>query len=389
MSGMELPGSYAIVGLGETPVGRLAESSTTTLALEAVRSAIADAGLRKEDIDGIITDQPGNAPQRSYAIFLARNLGIHPTYATDIALAGASPVGSVMHAILAIGAGMAHTVVCVHAQKQATGRAEARGGKLLDGLEDYESPFGHTGAVSLHATVAARHMHEFGTTSEQLAAVAVACRKHASLNPAATMRKPITVRDVVESRWVTKPLHLLDCCLVSDGAGAVVVTSAERAQNLPKPPIYVAGFGLGYGAGPLENPTLTTLGGAEASAFAYKMSGLKPRDIDFAELYDCFTIIPIVTLEDYGFCAKGEGGAFVSGGRIELGGEFPLNTHGGLLSHGHVEGMQHLTEAVKQLRGNEVEPERQVSDARTGIISGHGGSLSAHGTLILTNEDPS
>src|SRR5581483_4962660 len=158
--------------------------------------------------------------------------------ATDIALGGASPAGCVIHAIMAIDAGLCSTVVCVHAQKQATGRAEPRHGPMFDGLEDYDEPFGLTSAVSQHATVAARHMYEFGTTGEQLAAVAVAFRKHAARNPAATMRTPITVEDVLASRWVTKPLHLLDCCLVSDGAGAVVVTSSERARSLRKPPVY-------------------------------------------------------------------------------------------------------------------------------------------------------
>jgi acetyl-CoA acetyltransferase len=388
VTGGFVPGAYAIAGVGETAVGVLPDRTTTGLALDAMRAAILDAGLTVDEVDGIVCDQPANAPQRSYALALARTLGVHPHYATDLALGGASPAASVIHAILAIGAGLAHTVVCVHTQKQATGRAEARRGRLFDGLEDYEEPFGLTSAVSQHATVAARHMHEFGTTSEQLAAVAVAFRKHAALNPAATMRTPITIADVLSSRWITKPLHLLDCCLVSDGAGAVVVTASERAQTLRKPPVFVAGFGLGYTAGPLENPTLTTLGGAESSATAYRMSGLRPSDVDFAELYDCFTIIPLVTLEDYGFCAKGEGGAFVSAGRIELDGELPVNTHGGLLSHGHVEGMQHLTEAVKQLRGGEVEPERQVARARVGIVSGHGAMLSAHATLILTKEQP-
>lgn len=383
-----LSGAYAIAGIGETPVGKLPEYTTTGLALLAIRAAIRDAGLALGDVDGIVADQPNNVPYRAYALALARNLGLRPGYATDIALGGASPIGCVAHAIMAIAAGLCHTVVCVHTQKQATGRAEARRGHLYDGLEDYEEPFGLTSAVSQHATVAARHMHDFGTTSEQLAAVAVAFRKHAALNPAATMRTPITVADVLASRWVTKPLHLLDCCLVSDGAGAVVVTSSERARNLRKPPIYVAGFGLGYTQGPLEMPALTTLGSAQSSAVAYAMSGLRPADVDFAELYDCFTIIPLVTLEDYGFCAKGEGGAFVSDGRIELGGALPVNTHGGLLSQGHVEGMLHLTEAVKQLRGGEVEPERQVPDPRIGIVSGHGATLSAHATLLLTNESP-
>jgi acetyl-CoA acetyltransferase len=229
-------------------------------------------------------------------------------------------------------------------------------------------------------------MHEYGTTSEQLAAVAVAARKHAALTPSATMRTPITVQEVLGSRPIVSPFHLLDCCLVSDGAGAVVVTAAERARDLPRPPVYVWGFGTGFTLGPLQSPTLSTLGGKPSAAQAYRMAGLGPRDMSFAELYDCFTVVVIVTLEDYGFCASGEGGPWVEGGRIEPGGDLPVNTHGGLLSQGHVEGMLHVTEAVKQLRGNAVEPERQVKDARFGIVSGHGASLSAHATLILGRE---
>ena len=305
-----LSAKFAIAGIGETAVGKLPEHSTTGLALAAMRAAIQDAGLTAADVDGVVCDQPNNAPHRAYALALARNIGIAPGYATDIALGGASPIGCVAHAIMAISAGLCSTVVCVHTQKQATGRGEAHHGPLFDGLEDYEEPFGLTSAVSQHATVAARHMHDFGTTSEQLAAVAVAFRKHAALNPAATMRKPITVADVLASRWVTKPFHLLDCCLVSDGAGAVVVTRANahapcasRRSTWRVRPRYTAG--------PFEMPTLTTLGSAQSSTVAYAMSGLRPADVDFAELYDCFTIIPLVTLEDYGFCKKGEGGAFV------------------------------------------------------------------------------
>jgi acetyl-CoA acetyltransferase len=379
-------GRYAIAGMGETPVGKLPDISTYALTLQAVHRALADAGLQPKDVDGVICDQPNNVPSRGYALHVAHGAGITPTFATDIAMGGAAPCGSVATAIMAIEAGLATTVVCLHAQKQATGHLEPRHGSLYDGNEDFEQPFGLLGAPSRHAAAAARHMHQYGTTSAQLAAVAVAFRKHASLNATATMRKPITVEDVLNSRWICKPFHLLDCCLVSDGAGAVVVTTAERARDLPRRPVYVWGFGTGFKEDLLDSEDLTTLAGAVSSKAAYRMAGVGPEDIQFAEIYDCFTAIAMITLEDYGFCQKGEGGAFVEGGNIELGGRLPVNTHGGLLSHGHVEGMLHITEAVKQLRGGEVEPERQVPDARLGIVSGHGGNLSCHATLILSNE---
>jgi acetyl-CoA acetyltransferase len=385
---MEAKGACAIVGVGETAVGKLPEMTTLGVHLQAIARALHDAQLAPKHIDGLLAIQPGNDPQRSYALTLAQAAGIHPSYATDLAIGGATPVSMIAHAVMAIITGLCSTVICVLGHKQATGRLEPRHGRLRDGNEDFEEPFGLLGAPAVHAAVAARHMHEFGTTNEQFAAVAVAMRRHASLNANATMRKPITVQDVLASRWVVKPFHLLDCCLVSDGAGAVVVTAADRGKDFPKPPVYIWGFGEGHTDGPLQSSTLTTLGGRHASEIAYRMAGVRPQDIDFAQLYDCFTAIVIVTLEDYGFCAKGEGGSWVENGRIEIGGELPVNTHGGLLSQGHVEGMLHIAEAVKQLRGGSVESERQIKDAKLGIVSGHGASLSAHATLILGRDKP-
>jgi acetyl-CoA acetyltransferase len=380
---VNLKNKCAIVGIGETGVGKLPTMSSTGIQLEAIRLALKDAQLRPADIDGLLAIQPADDPRRSYALSMAQAAGIRPNYATDLAMGGATPVAMIAHAAMAISAGLCEVVVCVLGHEQATGRLGDRRGRLRDGLEDFEEPFGVLGAPAIHAAVAARHMHEYGTTSEQLAAVAVAARRHASLNANATMRQPIAVKDVLESRWIVKPFHLLDCCLVSDGGGAVVVTSSERAGNLPQRPVYIRGFGEGHTLGPLESPGLTTLGGKHSSAVAYRMAEVAPKDIDFAEIYDCFTAITIVTLEDYGFCAKGEGGPWVENGRIEIGGELPVNTHGGLLSQAHIEGMLHITEAVKQLRGDGVEVERQVKDAKLGIVSGHGANLGAHATLIL------
>jgi acetyl-CoA acetyltransferase len=379
-------GKCAIVGIGETAVGKLPELTSLAISLEATRLALKDAGLKPSDVDGFLAIQPADDPRRSYALSVAQAAGICPSYATDLALGGATPVSMVAHAVMAILTGLCSVVVCVLGHKQATGRLGPRRERLRDGLEDFEEPFGVLGAPTIHGAVAARHMYEFGTTNEQFAAVAVAARRHASLNASATMREPISIADVLASRWIVKPFHLLDCCLVSDGGAAVVVTSSTRARDLAKAPIFIWGFGESHTRGPLESATLTTLGGKQASAMAYRMADVAPRDINFAELYDCFTAVTIVTLEDYGFCAKGEGGPWVENGRIEIGGELPVNTHGGLLSHGHIEGMQHITEAVKQLRGGCVEPERQVHDAKLGIVSGHGANLSAHATLILGKE---
>ncbi|MGH3401965.1 MAG: thiolase family protein [Streptosporangiaceae bacterium] len=383
-----LSGKYAIVGVGETPVGKLHGRSTMSLHLEAIADALADAGLANHQVDGLLTNQPINDPMRSYAVVVANAAGITRSYLTDLANGGATPVSMAQHAAMAIEAGLCETVVCVHARNMAT-RAELpdHGSEIRDGYEDYDEPYGFFGAVANHAFIATRHMAQYGTTYEHLAAVAVAARKHARLTPNATRKEPMTIEDHLASRWIAEPLRLLDCSLVSDGGGAFVVTSADRAKDLPNKPVYITAMGAYHPqASVAQADELSTLGGARSSARAYRMAGIGPSDVDFAEIYDCFTITTLVTLEDYGFCAKGEGGPFVENGGIELGGRLPVNTHGGLLSHAHVEGMLHITEAVKQLRGT-VEPERQVSHAEIGVVSGHGGVGSMHATLILSSSN--
>lgn len=381
-----LSGRYAIVGLGETKVGKRPEATTHSLHLEAINACLQDAKISASQVDGLVTNQPLNDAHRTYAVRVAHMAGINPRYATDLALGGATPCAMVQNAIMAIEAGLATTVLCVHARKRAT-PDPTRGCPIRNGDEDWEEPWGFFGAVATHAFAARRHMYEYGTKSEDLAHIAVACRKHACLNQSATMRKPMTVEDHQLSRMLVEPLRLFDCCLESDGGGALLVTSAERARDFPKPPVYVLGMGQNHPHfSLLDAPSLTTLGGKVSSETAYRMADLTPQDMDFAEIYDCFTITLLITLEDYGFCRKGEGKDFVKDGRIEIGGELPVNTHGGLLSQAHIEGMLHITEAAKQLRGGEVEPERQVAKARVGIVSGHGGSLSCHATLILGKE---
>jgi len=391
-----LRGKYAIVGVGETKVGKLPGIGTLTVHVEACKKAIDDAGLKVSEIDGLLTNQPLHDPFRTYSVVVAHSMGIKPDYSLDLGLGGATPVAMAQHAAMAIDAGLATAVVCVHARNQASlhllpkqgmGVTRAYHGGVRDGCEDFEDPYGVMSGPGHHSFAAARHMHEFGTTSKQLGAVAVATRKHANMNPSATMySKKLTLEDHQKSRMIIEPLRLPDCSLMSDGGAAFVVTSAERARNLKKKPVYIMGMGNHQPfASVMDAETLTTLGGAVSSKMAYKMAGLGPKDMDFAQIYDCFTITTLITLEDYGFCKKGEGGAFVEGGRIEIGGELPVNTHGGLLSHAHLEGMTHVTEAVKQLRGGDVEPERQVKDAEVGVVSGHGGYASTHASLVLSN----
>lgn len=370
-------GRYAIAGIGETAVGRLPHRTGDGLRLEAAARAISDSGLPAAGIDGVIAWQPRSAPRPNYATYLSDRLGLTPAYVNDVSLGGAGAVALVINAVAALKAGLCSAVLCVSG---SGGGGPA--GRLASLSEDFKAPFGADPAPVLYGLAARRHMHQYGTTSRQLGAVAVACRRHASLNPNAQMREPITVEDHQRSRMLADPFRLLDCSLVSDGAGALVITDAKRAADLPHAPVYVLGMGSASAFGEIayaECPTTT--GGKDAAARAFKMAGVRPADIDVLELYDCFTSVVIMTLEDYGFCAKGEGGPFVEGGRIELGGEIPVNTHGGLLSQAHVGGVLHLTEAVTQLRG--AAGDRQVAGAQVAAVSGQCGEQGIHMTVVL------
>ncbi|HXQ54020.1 MAG TPA: thiolase family protein [Stellaceae bacterium] len=376
-----ISGRYAIVGVGESDIGRHLGRSGMALHLEAAKRAMADAGLAKTAIDGLVTRPSHSAPQFNYSAVLAGRLGIQPTYFTDVALGGASSTSMIMDAVAALDTGLCTAVLCVNGDAQ-TSRGPHRRGGLTNWIEDFEHPFGMLGAPESYGLGARRHMYEYGTTSAQFGAVAVACRKHAGLNPKATFRTPMTLADHQASRFVAEPFRLLDCCPVTDGAAAIIVTSAERARDLKQRPVYLLGMGQGFTHSDLAyTPSMTTVAMRSASQRAYAMAKLGPRDIDLAELYDCFTYVVLVTLEDYGFCAKGEGGAFVEGGRIELGGDIPVNTGGGLLSHGHASGALLVTEAAIQMRG--AAGARQVADAETAIVSGQCGVTGINVCLIV------
>jgi len=266
-------------------------------------------------------------------------------------------------------------------------REQAMGIQSSVGHSQFETPYGPT-VPALYALIAQAHMATYGTTPEQFASIAVVCRKHAALNPEAQMQEPISVQDVLSSRMIADPLHLLDCSLVSDGGAAIILTSAERAIDFPHHPVYLLGAGEGHGHEHISQArSLTTSAAVESGRRAFATAGLGPRDIDLAQLYDCFTPTVLIELEDLGFCEKGEAGAFVEAGQIELGGQLPVNTHGGMLSHchsGNPGSMFALTEAVRQLRhqaGN-----RQVEDAEVALVHAQGGVMSSHATLILGRE---
>jgi acetyl-CoA acetyltransferase len=375
----------AVVGSAETAVGRSLGRSALDLRLEAATSAIRDAGLNPNQIDGMIVRQPRRDPVQNYSAFLAEQLGLHTVHIQDVALSGAGSVAMVVAAVTAIRAGLATTILCVGGDAATTLNPRQRRGNLASLNQDFRHPYGADGAPIVYGLIAQRHMHEYGTTSRQLGAIAVACRRHASLNPNAQMRTPITIEEHQMSPFVAEPLRRLDCSLVSEGAGAVVVTTAERARDFPHPPVYILGVGNAcrYSEATYHWPLHPTAA-HDASRQAFAQAGVTPADVDVIEFYDCFTHVPLIQIEDYGFCHPGEGGAFVEGGRIELGGELPLNTHGGLLSQAHIGGMLHITEGVTQIRG-EAGP-RQVQGAKIAAVSGECAELGIHMSLILGSE---
>jgi acetyl-CoA acetyltransferase len=374
-----------IAGVGESALGSVPGRSALELQREAALAALADAGLTLADVDGLLTT-PIRVEQWAMPVgMVAQGLGIRPGYLATLDVAGASGTAMVHHAMMAVATGQATTVLCVGGQNQLTNVSRDATVAQLASVgwahPEYEAPYGPL-IPTLYALVAQRHMHEYGTTPEQMAEVAVAIRGHAALNPLAYKREPVTVADVLGSRMITSPLHLLDCAIVTDGAAAFVVTSRT---GLKKKPVKVLGQGYGFTHAYIgEHDDIATTGAVQSGRDAFRMAGVTPADIDVAELYDCFTITVIAELEDLGFCPKGEGGRFVEGGRIRLGGGLPVTTHGGLLSAVHpglAGGMFHVVEAVRQLRGEC--GARQVKDAELALAHGNGGIIGIHCTLIL------
>ncbi len=389
-------GQVAIVGIGESDIGVVPHKTPIELHAEAARAALDDSGLEKADIDGVLTAGITNPMEIMHSVLVSEYLGIQPRFTTSMHIGGATQIQLVISAANAIQAGMADAVLIVSADsiRSFTGYeslmsmfAESATELLSSiGHAQFELPYGPT-LISAYALAATRHMHDFGTTQEQLAQVAVSIRKHASLHPNAQKRKPKTIDQVLASKMISWPLTKDMCSVVSDGGGALIVTSLERARDLNKKPVALLGAGARTFREHLSLvDDLVRTGAVDAGRQAYEMSGLGPKDIDFAEFYDCFSITPILFLEDFGFCEKGEGGRFVEGGtRIELGGEIPIVTHGGCHAHCHPgtpSGLFHIIEAVKQLRG-EAEAKRQVKEARVGLINGLGGHFSSHTALIV------
>ena len=335
----------AVVGTGHSRLGKVPGVSALGLLEEAMKNALDDAGLNITDVDGLIC----RGPDEIYTLHqvVGERLGINTTFSTTLTNGGASQVLGVALAVMAIDAGMASCVLVgygrdnwsrVHANNENHLRASGRPQTME--ISEFGPEFGYFGAVAAHAFGAQRHMHDFGTTREQFGAISVAFRKHALNNPDAVMKKNLSLEDYMEGRMIVAPFGLYDCSLQTDGAGAVVVTSAERAKDLRQRPVYIKGFGTCNNlSGWFHEQNMTHTGAIQAGKTAYAMAGVGPRNIDVAQIYDCFTYMVLVQLEDYGFCKKGEGGDFVASGALDLDGSIPTNTSGGQLSEAHVEGM--------------------------------------------------
>ncbi len=385
---MSLSRAIALAGAYEHPTRWAPEKTEFQIMAESARGALDDCGLSLRDVDGLFAASMSMGAMG--VVSLAEYLNIKPRYLDGTNIGGSSFVAHVSHAAAAIHAGLCEVALVLYGSTAAS-NALAIGTGLGSGRDagaSFVSPYGLT-TVGSYALVAQRHMQRYGTTSEQLAEIAVTMRRHAGLNPNAKMRKPITVADVLESRVISRPLHLLDCCIISDGGGALVVTSAARARDLAKPPVLLLGCGEALCHQELGAPDLLTIAAKQSGEQAFRMAGVTHDDVDLCTIYDSFTITVLATLENLGFCKPGEGGAFVGGGRIGLGGALPLNPDGGGLSSNHpgMRGIFLVIEAVKQLRGEC--GERQVPDARIALAHGTGGTLGvAHSgaTLILARD---
>jgi acetyl-CoA acetyltransferase len=387
MSTHPLRGAAAIAGLGITPQGKVYGTNAIGFAADAVRLALDDAGLTRTDLDGLLVNPGLTWNDLGMGSFqLQQALGLRDLRLTaTMNLGGATACAMIQHAAQAIAAGLCHTVACVFSDAPLR-PPSPQGGRTSSGVaygfaRGWEAAYGFFGVNAMYALVARRHMHAYGTTEDQLGAVAVAQRRWAALNPAAQMRdRPLTLDDYRASRWIVEPFHVYDCCLVSNGGLAVVVTNAERARALRNPPVYIWGMGQGHLGG---DPSETLASGAVlAKKPAFAMAGIELRDIDVVELYDCYTFTVVVTLEDYGFCAKGEGGAFAAEHHTGPGGTLALNTGGGQLSSFYMWGMTPVSEAIIQLRGEG--GARQVPQHDVALVSGNGGILSTHATLVLS-----
>lgn len=347
---------YCIVGVGETPYTRHSGRSTRAMGVEAVRNAMLDAGMGPGDVDGMMSYQNGDSTMSPW---IASDIGCRLNFFMDVVGGGGSTEALVGLAIGAMEAGMCNAVAIFRSMNGYSevrmGSTGARAAAPVKSIDLAQRPFGMTSAAQNFGMTFMRHMYEYGTTSEQIAHVKVAHSKHASQNPKAIKKNRVTVDDVLNSRWVSKPVHLLDCCLETDNAACLIITRADRARDLRHKPVHIMGV-VGRVSKPRSDfhwahGPITRVAGYYAKDIIFPMAGIGPEDVDITGSYDAFTFTTMLQLEEYGFCAKGEGGAYVSSGIIELGGKRPNNTSGGHLCEGYTHGISMVIENVRQLRG--------------------------------------
>lgn len=364
--------NVAIAGVYEHPTRYAPDKTAYQLHAESARGALEDAGLSFRHVDGLCTSGVGPIGILS----LAQHLNLRPRWLDSQAIGGSSFVSHCLHAAAAIDAGLCDVVLVTYGSTASSERFAigTGGGGMGDPADHFELPFGPT-IVGSYAMVAQRHMHEYGTTSEQLAEIAVTMRHHASLNPHAKYRDPITVEDVLASRIISSPLHLLDCCIISDGGGALVLTSLERARDLAKKPVTILGAAEAVRHHGIGDRDLLDIAARQSGPLAFERAGVAHADVDLCMVYDSYTITVLATLEALGFCKLGEGGAFCADGRLRLGGALPTNTDGGGLSSNHpgMRGIFLVIEAVRQLRGER--GATQVPDCEVALVHGTGGML--------------
>lgn len=374
----------AIVGAAESDLGKTPGRTALQLQAQAARLAVMEAGLTFKDIDGVFAHTEGVFP----SLLMTEYLGIKARYADSTSAGGLSNCSHIVHAMGAIEAGLCSVALITYGSTQASDASRKLGGVADDPRSprsQFVTPYGQMTPLGYYAMAAQRHMHQYGTRPEQLAEVAVSARKWAQLNPRAYRREPLTIEEVLSSPMIAEPLHVRDCCLVTDGGGALVVTSVDRSRSLKKKPVYVTGAAenQSHQFTPFAVKDWLDTGLSATAQRAMQMAGVTHKDIDVVQIYDHFTSGVIQALEELGFCKRGEGGAFVTGGRIAPGGAFPMNTSGGGLSYGHpgMFGIFLIIEAVRQLRGEC--GERQVKDAEIALCQGASVVFSGHTTLIL------
>ena len=377
-----------IAGVGETEQGKIPDKSSFHFLSLASKLAIEDAGIKKSDVDGLVTAFSLVEHTFMHCTTFADYFGLRPRFFSSVAVGGATAVWMVAEAAMAIASGQAEVVLCVRGDNTLSGISSSGMLALISEMchAEFEFPYGLT-TPGGYALAAQRYLHDFGATREHLAAVAVTMRKHAALKENAMNKEPLTIEEVMSSRVIAEPLTKYDCSIISDGGAAFIITTEAKAKELgiKNPLAYLWGMGQGY-----SHQYLTSLRDLNqiynaidnSGQRAFQTAGIGPKDVDVAFLYDCFTITVLLELEGLGFVPKGEGGPFALEGRMEIGKDLPVNTHGGLLSQAHLGAMHHVVEATLQLRGTAAGP-RQVKDAEVALVHGNGGIVSAHSTVIL------